>query len=461
MAVRRVRTAATRVLRDAGVGKREERLVVAVSGGADSMVLLHLLVAGGWIDARRCVVAHVHHGLRGREADADARFVQRTADRWGLRCVCEAVDVRARARAAGQSTEAAGRDLRHAALARVARTAGACRVVLAHHADDQVETFLWRLLRGAGGEGLAGMKPVGPSPADASITLVRPLLGVSRAELRAYARAVGLRWREDSSNRESDALRNRIRRELIPLLERRFQPGLRGVLLRTIDRVGAEADCVRRLAAGWLRRTRRGRFECLPVAVQRAVIEAQLAARGLGVKMSWVEALRGAVGKAVTAAPGRRVCRGANGVIEDCAVELPRFGGEETIVEVRGLRGEARCGRGVLEWEIWLGEGGWPGKRREPGVEWFDADRVGGKVVLRHWRPGDRYQPIGLSRGQKLQDVFVNEKVSREERHVRLVAATAQGEVFWVEGLRIGEVCKVTARTRRWLRWAWRLESSS
>lgn len=456
MAVRRVRAEATRVLRDAGIVKPGEPLVVAVSGGADSMVLLHLLVAGGWVDVRRCVVAHVHHGLRGREADADARFVERTAEGWGLRCRCDKVDVRARARATGQSIEVAGRDLRHAALARVARAVGARRVVLAHHADDQVETFLWRLLRGAGGEGLAGMKPVGPSPADASITLVRPLLGVSRAELRGYARAVGLRWREDASNRESDALRNRIRQELIPRLERRFQPGLRRVLLRTIDRVGAEADCVRRLAVAWLRRRRRGRFERLPVAVQRAVIEAQLAARGLGVKMSWVEALRGAAGKAVTAAPGRAVCRGADGVIEACGIESPRFGGEETIVELRGRRGRARCGPGVLEWEIRCRAGGWPGKRREHGVEWFDADRAGDRVVLRHWRPGDRYQPIGLSRGKKLQDLFVNEKVPQAERHARVLAVGAQGEVFWVEGLRIGEACKVTERTRRWLRWAWR-----
>ena len=169
--------------------KRGGRVVVAVSGGVDSMALLHALHSlapdFGW----KLSVAHFNHRLRGRSSDADERLVRATARRLKLPCDVAAADVRKAAAAQGVSIEMAARQLRHEFLARCARKRGARTVALAHHADDQIELFLLRLLRGAGGDGLGGMKARNLSPADRRISLVRPLLEFSKEEIAAFARA--------------------------------------------------------------------------------------------------------------------------------------------------------------------------------------------------------------------------------------------------------------------------------
>src|SRR5208283_4793108 len=150
------------------------------------------------------------------------------------------------------SVEMAARKLRHEFLARVAREQKIPVVVLAHHADDQVELFFLRLLRGAGGAGLAGMKWRSPSPADKKITLIRPLLGFSKAEIFVFARANKIRFRNDATNFSTDFLRNRIRNELLPLLRKNYQPGLDKTVLRLMEIVGAEAEFVSAAAQQWL-----------------------------------------------------------------------------------------------------------------------------------------------------------------------------------------------------------------
>ena len=154
------------------------------------------------------------------------------------------------------SIEMAARKLRHEFLARVARERRISVVTLAHHADDQVELFFLRVLRGAGGEGLAGMKWRSPSPVDGRITLVRPLLDVTRAELREFARENRIRFREDATNARLDLPRNRVRNELLPLLRRRYQPALTRTILRLMEIVGAEAEVVGEMAQQWLGRRR-------------------------------------------------------------------------------------------------------------------------------------------------------------------------------------------------------------
>jgi len=284
------------------------RIVVAVSGGLDSMVLLHRLHRLSGAENWQLVVAHLNHGLRGRASDADEQFVRTTAARLGLPCVSERADVATHARTRRLSLEMAGRELRHAFLARVARQHGARVVALAHHADDQVETFLLRLFRGAGGDGLGGMQPVAPSPADPGVSLVRPLLAIPRARLAAFARRHRLQFSEDASNRDRRILRNRLRLDWLPRL-RRIIPAVDAAILRAAELVGAEAQLAAAAAQHWLRRRQRSPFAALAVAVQRRVIQAQLRQLGCEPDFTLIETLRVAAGRRIVVRPGLNVLR--------------------------------------------------------------------------------------------------------------------------------------------------------
>ena len=192
-----------------------ERYLVGVSGGADSVALLHLLVEGGMRDL---IVCHLDHRLRGRASTEDARFVRRLGERLGLACEVGRADVRERMRAGKESLETAARNARHVFFGDCAVKYGCRRVVLAHQADDQAETALWNLLRGS--YGLKGMREEQTITvvAGVKLCLIRPLLGVRHAKLVEWLRGRGYRWREDASNREPVAVRNRLRNEVFPLL---------------------------------------------------------------------------------------------------------------------------------------------------------------------------------------------------------------------------------------------------
>ena len=196
------------------------------------MVLLHLLASFASRHGWRLTVGHFNHQLRGRSSDADERLVRRTARRLGLKCAVGSSDVRDFAKEHGISIEMAARKCRHEFLARVAVEHQARVISLAHHADDQVELFFLRLLRGAGSQGLGGMKWVGPSPANARLKLVRPLLDCSKVELTDFGQQHRIEFREDATNISQDVLRNRVRHELLPLLTRRYQPALQRTVLR-------------------------------------------------------------------------------------------------------------------------------------------------------------------------------------------------------------------------------------
>lgn len=193
---------------------RGGRWLVGVSGGADSVALLHLLVAGGF---RNLVVCHLDHRLRGRASTEDARFVRRLAEKLGLKCEIGRVDVRQRMKERGESMETAARTARHEFLAECAAKHHCRKVLLAHHADDQAETVLWNLLRGS--HGLKGMRAEQEiTVAGTGLHLVRPLLGVRHAALVAWLESQHHPWREDASNQEPVAVRNRLRNEIFPLL---------------------------------------------------------------------------------------------------------------------------------------------------------------------------------------------------------------------------------------------------
>lgn len=441
-------------------------VLVAVSGGADSMVLLEVLHRLAPAHRWRLVVAHFNHRLRGRSSQADERLVRLRAQELGLRVVVGQADVRGFSRKHKLSLEMAARQLRHQFLARTARRLGLDTVALAHHADDQVELFFVRLLRGAGPEGLAGMKWRSPSPADSRISLVRPLLACGKAELVQFARRHRVPYREDASNAARSMLRNRVRHELLPLLARRYQPAVRRTTLRLMELLGAEAEFLAQAAAAWLSRRRRTAFGRLPVALQRQVIQQQLIRLAdVPVDFDLVERLRTNPDKPLTVAPGVALVCTSQGRVQRCTTVTPAFNPNQLAVDLKATTPGRCCFDGVeLSWRITAHAPKAPPPANPaaapPGTglqqEWFDADKVGRRIVLRHWQPGDRFQPIGMPGPVKLQDWFTNRKVPRALRHQLVVAATSSGKIFWVEGQRIGHQFKLDNTTRRRLEWSWR-----
>ena len=427
--------------------------LVAVSGGVDSMVLLHVLVELSTTHRWKLVVAHFNHQLRGRDADADERFVARTAKRLGLPFESGRADVKEFARARKISVEMAARTLRHEFLARTAGKLSLRNIALAHHADDQVELFFVRLLRGAGTQGLGGMEWSAPSPAVHDIALLRPLLGETKAALAEYAHAKKISFREDATNRATDILRNRLRHDLLPRLRRDYAPALDGAVRRSMELVHDEGEFVTLEAIAWLKKERRGAFDTLHVALQRRVIQLGLLGHGVAPEFGHVEELRTQPGEWLTVRAGFICRRTAGGDIEARPVRRVNFLSGEAHVTLGQRAGRASVGAAMLTWSFRPG-GELPPPR--PHTECFDADAVGESIVLRHWRAGDRFQPIGSRHTVKLQDFFVNQKIPRDRRRELWLATARAGEIFWVEGQRIGERFKVTPATRRMLQWNWR-----
>lgn len=276
------------------------RYLVGVSGGRDSVALLHWLVTHGY---RRLIVCHLDHGLRGRAARADAEFVRRLAKRWKLDCEIAHVDVSAIAAEQHLSPEAAARAARFEFFQKTARRRR-CRIIfLAHHADDQVETFLLQLFRGAGGRGLGAMREISRV---GTLVIVRPLLGVWRSEIDEYVTAHRLRFREDASNAQPAARRNRLRHDLVPELEKKFGRALRKNLWRAAHLLAEEDAFLETLLPNECANTRLAvkALRALPLALQRRVILRWLReqeVRGVGFEV--VESIRALL------APGAKVAR--------------------------------------------------------------------------------------------------------------------------------------------------------
>jgi tRNA(Ile)-lysidine synthase len=360
------------------------------------------------------------------------------------------------------SLEMRARKIRHEFLARTASRLGIQTIALGHHADDQVELFFLRLLRGSGGEGLSGMRPKGISPSNRAIRLVRPLLEIPRAQLSEFASEHGIAFREDESNKLVDIPRNRIRHELLPLIRAKYQPAINLIIPRILAIVRSETDLIGHLAIDWLQR--RGvyaafDFSDLPVAIQRKCVQLQLRRLDVEEEFELIEFLRLNPNRPQNAAKlgGVAVVRDPDGRVRVVPqIRQSTSGlGMKMVVEFGGTSGKVQFGDAEVSWRIQSIRGSKLPKKQSC-QECFDAGLVGDKIILRNWQPGDRFQPIGMSNPVKLQDFFTNEKVPRAERSRRLLATTSSGVIFWVEGMRIAEQFRLTKRTNRRLQWRWK-----
>jgi len=425
------------LLRESLLADRQA-LWVAVSGGLDSMVLLHVLRA---MD-HPCHVLHVDHGLRGSESAGDATFVEHWCADHGIPCKVVHVDVKEYKASNGGSTQMAARALRYAAF-REAVQQGPNTLALAHHADDAVETFFTHLMRGMGAKGWKSIPP-------RSGSFIRPLLTVRRTELEAYAREHGIPHREDASNAELRYMRNRIRHVLMPLLET-MRPGTGQVMVRNLQLL-REMDAVVQ-------------------AQLEALVKGHVPASDGSLRIPIQDILRSSMPRLMLMRLLQRTDMHPDR-LEDIllAMEQGRVGArfpatectvfvDRTELVIAPERSEQ------LEWTIPDPQAVPPGAPLRidlcsaadidltmgPTVAWLDAEALRFPLLLRNWRAGDRMQPIGMQGSKLISDMLIDAKVPRDRKNGFQVLLSGD-RIVWACGLRIAEGVQATPRSKKVVR---------
>jgi tRNA(Ile)-lysidine synthase len=446
-----------------------DHVLVAVSGGPDSVVLLHVLLAlQATLQVAKLTTVHLDHQLRGEESRQDARFVQDLSERWGVACHGASAAVESYRRLHRVSLEMAARDCRQRFFEQERRDLQAQSVALGQHADDQAEEILLRLLRGTGPGGIAGMAAKTPQG------FIRPLLFATREEILGYAHDLHLPYRVDSSNLSSFCQRNALRLEVLPLLRTHIHPHVVRTLSRCADLARDEEDAWAQIIEEYWQRVvldtgenrvslAVGRMSSLFVAIQRRLLRRALeSVQGnlQSIQVVHIEALRrlletGAVGKQVHLPGGLRGLREPERlVIRAKTTELDEPFLPTNIAEP-GCHRLAAFDLELRHRAVSPGEAGAvAGFPRTSQVVWMDADQLRWPLLVRSWQPGDRFQPLGLKGTMKLQDYFTNARVPREERH-RIPLLCDQEKICWVVGQRLDDRVKITAATRRVLVAQW------
>lgn len=415
-----------------------ERVAVAVSGGADSLCLLYVLLelAPRW--GLSLSVLHFDHQLRGEESRRDAEFVAELAERLGLRARVESADVRALARESHDNLEQAARLARRNFFLGVLQRGEADLVALGHTRSDQAETVLFRLLRGAGLTGLAGIRAVTPEG------FVRPLIETSREEIEEYLRRRGIGWRLDSTNLDLSLARNRIRRELLPRLRREFNPSLEQVLAQTATLAQDEEQYwdqeIGRLAGRLLTEgngavsVSASALAGLPRAVARRLIRRAIqSVRGdlRGVDFHHVESVMELAGRpeggGMVCGPGFQVRRS----FDRLRFRLPQPSAEPPDYQI-ALQIPGRCRPPGADFQLCFEIRECPvaDSRYNTRRSALDWGRIAGPCQLRNWRPGDKYRPAGHAGEVKLKQLFQKAQIPLWERR-KWPIMTIGREILW------------------------------
>ncbi len=433
-------------IREDGLLRAGDRVGVAVSGGADSVALLRALLELGAELGVVLSVVHLHHGIRGEEADADAEFVRELAAAHGLDLHLKREDAPTYARKHRLGLEAAGRALRYRYFDELV-SAGTLEVVAtAHNSDDQAETVLLRFLRGAWTRGLGGIYPRAHGG-----RVIRPLLGAPRTAIIAYLDSIGQPWCEDQSNTDRDFLRNRVRHELLPLLESDYSPGVR-------DALGNLAALARNDHDYWTQLTRETQASlvrdvaaqrgldfddliALPLALHSRVLIAEAHSQlDLRLEFAEVESL---LALAVPNAPRRVQLRGG-------FAEVVRREGRRLLQ----FRGEAGMKTPPASYEYRLpipGEAHIPELKAvvrarmvtatEAGGAYnpatlLNSDALGAELVVRNWRAGDRFRPLRARSEEKVKRLLQEKKIVHPEKALWPVVLSGD-RIVWIRGLAV------------------------
>jgi tRNA(Ile)-lysidine synthase len=476
-----------------------EIVVVGVSGGADSVCLLHVLAKWRKGLGINLHIAHLNHQLRGVESEADAKYVSDLAGSLGIPVTIDRQDVAAYRLGRNFSVEEAARELRYAFFARIAGEVGANRIAIGHTRDDQVETILMHILRGTGITGLCGLAPCSPMAYDSqrmslraeplgiakgqrsNLLVIRPLLDISREETTSYCQEHQLDPRIDSSNVSLSFFRNRIRLQLLPQL-RQYNPSIDQALLRLADIAKEGSAFIERQASGlWDEVAKqennaiyldRKQIASLPIALQRQLLRTtvtRLAGDTRDIEAGHIEAARSLLDKPVgkrISLPHGIICQGGYDEIviasEAWQSQLPScpfpplpgefplkvpgktvFPGWKVIASIIRERMASLSLPNTLSTS--------EGTYRSNLVAYFDLHKTGTELFIRQRRSGDRFQPLGMNLPKKLQEFMVDAKIPRSWRgHIPIVCSPQQ--IIWVAGWRIDDRVKVNEASKEILR---------
>ena len=421
-------------------------IVAGLSGGADSVALLHILCSlkeeFGW----RITAVHIHHGLRGKEAEGDAAFAEEFCAKLGVPCLVRRYDVKAEAKAKKLGEEETGRLLRYAAFQEIAGADG--YIAVAHHKRDQAETLLMRLCRGTGLKGLTGMSPVREK-------ICRPLLRCSRAEIEQYCRENGLMWREDATNQEETYTRNKLRLRVLPLLEE-INPKTVEHMAETAELLSVEEDFLEQQAAACYKKVKgdgpkgevhleRKELQALHPAMRRRVLrKAMEAFLSADLSQAQIEALEDLLEKET--GKSRDFLEGvhAENRYDMLVLTMKK---EKT----EGYQYALPLGERVFISETGVHITAWTGEKREllsEDTKCFDFDKIHGELFCRSRKTGD---VISLKNGRKkIKDRCIDEKIPRNERET-FPLITVGEEVLWAVGLRVSEKYQPDEHTKKFL----------
>lgn len=431
---------------------KTDRILVAVSGGIDSMVLTDLLHRHGFSFG----IAHVNFALRGAESEADATFVENRAAHYGVPFHLTRFETEAEAARQGESIQVTARQLRYAWFEDVRQTHGYVAVATAHQADDVLETMLLNLARGTGLTGLTGI------PIQTEQKVVRPLWFASREQVEAYARQQSLPWREDASNATDKYARNRIRHQVVPVLKT-INPGLLAQLPRTAGYLRAADTIVQEsMDASWAAITQPTETGlAIDLGALRTLSEPLFRLgewlRPYGFSAQAVQQFW----QSVDAGGGKSVKNGQ--AIRSAMHRLVHERGTAWLLRQEGPSPQPVL---VTEWPqqpIGLSGAGyvtvdrferatWSGSFKTPPTTVLcDADRLGFPWTFRHWQPGDRLRPLGMAGSQLVSDLLTNAKIPAPQRPSVWVLE-AGGELIWVVGVRVAHRSRITEQTEHIVR---------
>jgi tRNA(Ile)-lysidine synthase len=439
----------------------ETRVLVALSGGPDSVALAHLLLAlqrtGDLLVAG---FAHFNHQLRRADADDDEAFCRTLAAGLGVPIEVGRADVGAAASATGRSNEDMARELRYTFLEEAADRTRADAIAIGHSLDDQAETFLLRLIRGAGTRGLGSIRP-------RAGRVIRPLLEVPRADLRQYLAAHSLPFRTDATNADVSIPRNRVRHELIPYLQREFSPGISRVLAREAALAREDEDRLHHEAIDLARSivltitgeqieldalALRALPQALAARVAHHALTRQAGERFIGFDHvdRLLQLAGGSDGDAFDLPGQRAVRRGARIVLGRPARRGRDERRENSFRVSLSIPGEVTLGNqgwAVSAERVDSMEDGGPGRARG-GEVFIAADPLALPLAIRSRRRGDRFAPLGLGHRKKLQDFLVDRKIPREMRDSLPLVVDGQDRIVWVVGQSVAEDFRVTEPSR-------------
>ena len=425
--------------------EKEDKVVTGVSGGADSICLLFMLIELQKELGFSIVAVHVHHGLREGTADADAAYVQKVCREQGIDLRIFREDVKKYAKENKLTLEEAGRNVRRMRFGQVLEESGGTKIALAHHQNDNAETLIWNLCRGCGLKGMGGIAPVDG-------VYVRPLLCLKRKEIESYLAERGISYCTDETNLEDDYTRNRIRSHVIPYLEEQINQQTVEHMADTMEQMRRLGEFVEQEAGRYARqciRYAQGNQAILNAVDYRKVPEAlqaymihemlcQIAGRRKDIESVHVRAVMELIEKQV----GRRVDLPYHMQARRCyeGIVLSKTTDVDTIEDISAEE--------PATFRIFERQSDIVIFPKKTYTKWFDYDIIKNTVKIRHRAPGD-YITIDKNGGtQKLKQYFVNEKIPREERdQVWLVADGS--EIMWIVGYRQNQRYQVTEHTRR------------